>query len=201
VIVEKNFNVGDILDPTQDLFKIADLSRIQVVANAYEEDLPRLRALPPEQRHWRIDITADPNDVPMSGNFDIVGNIIDPTQHSGTVIGWLDNPSGRLSVGAFITAVIPLPPDPSLVVLPTSALIDEGGCAKVFVQVDGQPNEFASRQVVVVTRGRERTYVRAKPRPEQCDGGAEPLSVGERVVKSGTVGLAAQLASLQAKDR
>lgn len=43
VIIEKNFNVGDILDPTQDLFKVADLSRIQVVANAYEEDLPQLR--------------------------------------------------------------------------------------------------------------------------------------------------------------
>ena len=47
IIVEKNFNVGDIIDVSQDLFKIADLSRVQVLGNAYEEDLPRLRDLCP----------------------------------------------------------------------------------------------------------------------------------------------------------
>ncbi len=198
MIIEKNFNVGDIVDPTQDLFKVADLSRIQVVANAYEEDLPVLRALPAEQRRWRIDIKADPNDVPMTGNFDIVGNIIDPSQHSGTVIGWLDNPDGRLSVGAFITAVIPLPPDSGLVVVPTTALIEGAGCARVFVERDAATHEFESRPVVVVTRGRIRSYVRSEPRPDQCAAGAQPLMVGERVVEIGAVELAAKLAGLQA---
>jgi membrane fusion protein, heavy metal efflux system len=41
IIVEKNFNVGDIMDPTQDLFKIADLTFLQVLASAYEEDVGR----------------------------------------------------------------------------------------------------------------------------------------------------------------
>ncbi len=35
IIVEKNFNVHDMIDPSQDLFKIADLGRIQVLVNAY----------------------------------------------------------------------------------------------------------------------------------------------------------------------
>ncbi len=68
MIVEKNFNVGDMIDPSQDLFKIADLSRVQVLANAYEEDLPLLAdADAPSSVHWKIDIKSDPNDVPVSG--------------------------------------------------------------------------------------------------------------------------------------
>jgi len=45
VILEKNFTVGDIVDTTHDMFKIADLSRLGVMANVYEEDLPKLVAL------------------------------------------------------------------------------------------------------------------------------------------------------------
>ena len=48
VILEKNFTVGDIVDTTHDMFKIADLSRLGVMANVYEEDLPKLVALPPK---------------------------------------------------------------------------------------------------------------------------------------------------------
>ena len=82
VIMEKNFNVGDIIDPTQDLFKIADLNRLQVLANAYEEDLPLLRSLKLDQRKWKIDIKTDPNDEPVVGTIDKIGDIINPAQHS-----------------------------------------------------------------------------------------------------------------------
>ena len=83
VIVEKNINVGTIVDPADDLFKIADLSRIQVLASVYEEDLPFLERLPPEQRLWAIDLRADPNDKPAPGRFEMIGKIIDPVMHTG----------------------------------------------------------------------------------------------------------------------
>ncbi len=41
VVVEKNLAVGDIIDTTNDLFKVASLSPMTVWANAREEDLPR----------------------------------------------------------------------------------------------------------------------------------------------------------------
>src|SRR5262249_25519588 len=52
-ILEKNANVGGIVDTTADLFKVADLSRLTVLAHAYEEDLPALLALPRPIR-WSI---------------------------------------------------------------------------------------------------------------------------------------------------
>ncbi|HEY5315733.1 MAG TPA: efflux RND transporter periplasmic adaptor subunit [Pirellulales bacterium] len=197
IIVEKNFNVGDIVANSQDLFKIADLSRVQVFANAYEEDLALIKALPPERRHWLIDLKSDPNDIPVPGKIDVISNIIDPTQHSGAVMGSLDNRDGRLSIGQFVTATIELPPDPSLVAVPTSALIEDGEGGVVFVETDAGRHEFARRKVVVVRRGRELAYIRAHPSREEARLGAGTLVAGQRVIVSGGLELSSELSDLQ----
>jgi cobalt-zinc-cadmium efflux system membrane fusion protein len=191
IVMEKNFNMGDLVDPSQDLLKIADLDRVQVMANAYEEDLPLLKNLKPEQRKWRIDIKADPHDVPIEGTFEIVGSIIDPTQHAGAILGWIDNPTGSLSIGEFLNATIDLPPDPTLVVIPTSALIEDSQATQVLVTA--HEDQFECRPVAVVSRGRERTYIRSQPTPEEQADGARPLNVGERVVTSGALELFAEM--------
>jgi RNA polymerase sigma factor (sigma-70 family) len=54
VIVESNVGMGDITTPESIVFRIVDLSRLQVVANASERDLTALRALPAAQRRWTI---------------------------------------------------------------------------------------------------------------------------------------------------
>ncbi len=201
IVVEKNFNVGDLIDATQDLFKIADLNRVQVLANTFEEDLPRLKVLRPDQRNWHIDVKSDPHDVPISGNFDTIGNIIDPAQHAGAVMGWVDNPDGRFKIGQFVTATIALPPDPGMVVVPTSCLIEDGTSAQVFVETNQALHEFTCRKVAVVQRQQELVYVRAEPLASEKETGDEPLKAGERVVRSGVLELQAELMGLQAAAR
>ncbi len=44
-IVQKDVTLGDAVDPTTDLFKIAKLDRLQVLANVYEEDLGKLQLI------------------------------------------------------------------------------------------------------------------------------------------------------------
>jgi cobalt-zinc-cadmium efflux system membrane fusion protein len=192
-IVEKNFNVGDILGDVQaDLFKIADMSRVVVMANAFEEDLPILRALRPEQRNWKVDIKADPNDIPIPGKIDLIGSIVDQT-HSAAIMGSLDNSDGRLNIGQFITATIDLPPDPTMVAVPTSALVEEGDNTQIFVEVDSVHHEFARRQVMVTRRGRNLAFVRVSPTSSERREGDEPLHAGEHVITTGVLELAAQL--------
>ncbi len=60
VILEKNATVGDIVDTNLDLFKLADLTTLGVWADAYEEDLPAIEAIPADQRNWMIHVEADP---------------------------------------------------------------------------------------------------------------------------------------------
>lgn len=198
VLVEKNINVGTIVDPADDLFKIADLSRIQVLASVYEEDLPFLERLPPEQRLWAIDLRSDPNDKPVPGRFEMIGKIIDPVMHTGALIGWLDNREGRLRLGQFITATIQLPADPAMVAVPAGALIEEGPYPAVFVETDAERHEVTRRDVAVTRRGRNYVFIRSEPLEEERQEGAEPLKVGEKVVVSGGLELFSELLNLQA---
>lgn len=197
LILEKNITIGDIIDPSQDLFKIADLSHLQVMANAYGEDLAALRRLSPEQMRWKVHLNEAGDGKPVEGAIDRIGKIIDPTQHTGLVMGWIDNPGDRY-IGEFITATVDLPPDPSLVAIPSSALIEEGDAARVLVAVEGSHLAFAPRQIAVVERGRQTVLIRAEPNAAEKRRGAQPLHAGEEVVTTGNLQLAAELANFKA---
>lgn len=191
VIVEKNFNVGDVVEAHDNLFKIADLSRVQVLVNVYEEDMEAIRALPPDARRWRLRLQSDPDSPPIDGMFELFGSVIDPAQRTGTLMGWLDNPSNSMLVGQFVTATIELPGERGVVAVPESALIEEGDSAAVFVEV--APLQFR-RQAVRVSRRLPGVVTVA------FDGPATP-SVSDRgslrVVVAGTIGMAGELESLE----
>ena len=67
VILEKNIALGDLVDTNLDLFKIADLSRLRVMAHAYEEQLPLLDNLAESQRQWTISVQSDTGLPPLAG--------------------------------------------------------------------------------------------------------------------------------------
>jgi cobalt-zinc-cadmium efflux system membrane fusion protein len=55
VIVERNLHVDEmVVDNTVNLFQIADVDRLLVVANAPEDDLPTLETLAHEKRWWSV---------------------------------------------------------------------------------------------------------------------------------------------------
>src|SRR5262249_43271319 len=159
MIVEKNFNEGSMVDPDDDLFQIADLSQLLVLANVYEEDLPALRRLEPGHRSWLVDLKSDPHDQPRKGTFDLFGTIIDPTSHTGGVMGWLDNSKENLAAGQFITATVALPADPHLVTIPSTALIEQGDASYVFVESNARRHEFTRRKVAAKRRWRHSVHV------------------------------------------
>jgi len=55
------------VEPTDDLFKIADLSRLQVLASIYRRRPLAVRVLKPEDRRWSIDLKSDPADNKTAG--------------------------------------------------------------------------------------------------------------------------------------
>ncbi|MGH7224506.1 MAG: efflux RND transporter periplasmic adaptor subunit, partial [Gemmataceae bacterium] len=190
VLVEKNVTIGDVVDNTTDLFKIVDLSHLQVMADAYEEDIAALRRLKPKQMRWKIHLTGAGADKPIEGEIDRIVPIIDPTQHTGLVSGWLANDGGDRLIGEFITALVDLPADANLVAIPAAALIEEGDSASVLVSVDGSGLAFTPRKIAVVQRGRQTVLVRAEPNAVEKARGAQPLHAGEEVVTTGNLQLA-----------
>jgi cobalt-zinc-cadmium efflux system membrane fusion protein len=196
VILEKNVNVGEVIDTTDNLFKIADLTMIQVLAYVYEEDLPVLEQLKPEQRHWKIDLKSDPNDPQRPGMFQLIGDVLDSVTRTGPVIGWIGNADHKLRVNQFVTATIGLPADPTMVAVPTSSLIEEGGTEAVFVETNPVEHEVTRRVVAVTRRGKELVFIRSEPNDQERLQGAEPLRAGERVVKRGGLELDNELNNL-----
>lgn len=196
VVLEKNVNVGEVVDTTDNLFKIADLTTIQVLAHVYEEDLPVLEQLKPEDRQWKIDLKSDPNDPPRPGTFELIGDVLDSVTRTGPVIGWIDNADRKLRVNQFVTATINLPADPAMVAVPTSALIEEGQTAAVFVETDAAAHEVTRRVVAVTRRGKDQVFIRSEPDELERKEGAEPLKVGARVVMRGALELDSELNNL-----
>lgn len=196
VIVEKNINIGDYVDTQLDLFKIANLTRLDVLTHAYEEDLELLEELKPEQRHWEITLMSGPIDRPLVGSFDQIGRIIDPNQHTALVRGWVDNSTGRLRVGQFVSAVINLPANPHEVAVPASALVDQDGQTFVFVRTHPGKLQFRLRHVLPTRRHDQLVYIASKLDTQQREFGLEMLQPGEEIVDSGCLEMARELHDL-----
>ena len=197
IVVERNVCVGDTVDTSLDLFKIVNLTRLDVMANAYEEDIKLLEELKVNQRHWDIHLQSKRAEKPLVGSFDQIGNLIDPDQHTALVRGWVNNENGKLRVGQFVDAVVSFPAFENEVVVPLSAVIDRGGDTYVFVQPDANDLRFSRRHVAPIRRRDGKLYVSAKVTPEQTKAGRKPLAVGEQVVVSGTLDLASELEHLE----
>jgi cobalt-zinc-cadmium efflux system membrane fusion protein len=106
VILEQNVTIGDLVGVGADLFKIGDLSTLGVMASLYEEDLPLVESLPAGERRWTVYVSAHVEPAGIAGRFETIGSVVDPRQHTATVIGWVANPSGALRAGQLIRAEI-----------------------------------------------------------------------------------------------
>jgi len=198
VMLEKNITTGDIVDTDLDLFKIADLARLGVLADVYEEDLPALESLKANERNWTLHLKAQPSAPAIAGTFDLISNTIDPRKHTAALRGWIDNTDGRLRVGQFITATVDLPSAADEVSVPESAVLDEGPGSIVFVSADASCRRVTRRPVAIVRRGQDFVFVNTHPTAEEQQAGCQPLLPGEFVVTTGAVELAAALDALVA---
>src|SRR5579875_682864 len=200
-IVEKNLHVGNIVDPSFDLFKIADLRKLGVVVHAYEEDLRTLQALPPGYP-WQVRAGADLNHrVLKSNGLQKIGLVIDPTQHTDPIMGVVDNSSGELRVGQFVTATVELPAPTNVVSLPASALVEDGERSIVFVQPDPAQPRYVLRRVSVAMRLRDAVYVRSELTGSELRKGLQAVKPGEVLVTEGVLELQAALEDLQARAK
>ncbi len=210
VVVEENLHVGNIVDTTTDLFKVANVDHMTVWAHVYEEQLPALLALRPAQRRWTIRVEADPKLRLPEGTFRKPSYVLDPNQHTALVMGEVPNPGDVLRAGQFITATVKLPPPEGVVSVPIAAVVEDGQTSTVFVE-EGRGNYeppeetkgperwkyYALRRVAVGRRLENVAYIHDTVTAEQERRGMKPLHVGERVITQGSVLLKSELEDLE----
>jgi cobalt-zinc-cadmium efflux system membrane fusion protein len=159
---------GAFVEAGTSLFDIVDLSRIWLEAHVPEADASQLGEL--HGGSFELEGFDAPFELPAEA---FVGRstLVDPGSRTLTVLFAVDNPDGRLPLGAFARVYLATGRSERGVGVPPSAIVDDGGQDVVYVQVEGEAFE--------------RRVVRLGPR----DGGrvevTAGLSPGEHVVTRG----------------
>ena len=206
LIVEKNVVRGHIADTTTDLFKVANLRRLAVYVNVYEEDLRVLQKLhdrlAPGLIPWRLYLTSDSTRTRLkSDGIKKLGLVVDPNQRTDLAFGTVDNTNLRLRVGQFVIADVDLPAPGAVVSIPSSALEEDGGSSYVLVQPDRGRRRYVLKQVKVVQRFLDTAYVRSRLSAEEKKAGLQPLRPGEWIVPGGATLLRSALEEARARAR
>ena len=165
VVVEKGVTAGQRLMPGDVAYRIADLSRVWLEGEVFEQDLPAVRM----GLTVRAEFAALPGDV-RSGRVSYIYPTIDPQTRTARIRVELPNPGMILKPGMYATIRFSTPGSPTLSV-PRSAVLSTGERNLVFVRSGGQ---FVPRLVTVGTATDDRVEIRSG------------LARGDTVVASGT---------------
>ena len=167
VVTKFDVASGEVVEPERELFTIADLSTVWVLADVYEKDLARL----PRSGDVDIRVDAYPDRV-FRGSLTYVSDVIDPKTRTAKVRCVVANPDGLLKLDMFATVIIPTNERHQAVVVPVAAV----------QQIDNQP--------VVFVRKSESQFERRKVTVGQTAGGVveilDGVRAGEEVVGDGS---------------
>jgi len=194
VVVHKEAKEGMYVTTGTRIYTIADLSRLWVMLQAYESDLPWLR----EGQHVKFTSPSFPGET-----FDAVIDFIDPVVDQKTrtvdIRAEVDNSDGRLKPEMFVSGKVqstidskgivnkPEKAENAPLVIPASAPLITGKRAVVYVQVpDSEGVVFEGREIALGPRAGDYYVVK---------GG---LSEGEKVVTNGAFKIDSEL-QIQAK--
>ena len=120
-IVEQNTTGGETiksLDNSPNLLTIADLSRVWVLCDIYENNLADVQV----GDRAEVRLNADP-DRPLSGTVSGISRVLDPTSRTAKVRIELENPDGLLRPGMFATARLVSQDTTTHAVAPASAVL------------------------------------------------------------------------------
>lgn len=178
VVVQRHAGRGEVMGPSDQLFTVADLSRLWIELDIYERDLVRVR----EGQDVQVTTAAWPG-RPFRGTIVYVGDILDAERRTVRARVEVENDDEALKPGMFATAGIRVAEDgPGVLAVPSDAVQTVEGSTVVWVPGD-EPGEFLVRPVQV---GREL--------PAGLVEITAGLEAGDRLVVEGAFTLKSELA-------
>lgn len=144
IVTARRVNSGDYVSQGSVLFEISDLSRVWVLFDAYESDLPFLK------QGDKIDFTlqALPGSS-FSGTIRFIDPVIDPTNRVAKVRVEINNPGAKLKPEMFATGIVKsnLKDFGDKLVIPRSAVLWTGKRSIVYVKQPGDEPIFKIREI------------------------------------------------------
>ena len=133
VVVERKVATGQVVQPSDVMFVVANLNRVWAVAQVPEQQVSQVKA----GQSVQIEVPALNNEK-LLGKLIYVGQTVNPETRTVLVRTELDNKGGRLKPSMLATMLIESAPMPRVVV-PSSAVVRQDDVDHVFVeQSDGK---------------------------------------------------------------
>ena len=175
-VVARDANLGEMTDPADTLFTVADLSRLWIELDIFERDLGRVA---PGQEA-SVAVAAYPGRT-FPGRIVYLGDVLNPSTRTVRARVEVENPGRVLKPGMFATATIRTAVGAEVPTVPRDAVQEVDGRTVVWVP-GGRPGEFRMRPVTVGEPLGDGTVV--------IRSGLQP---GERVVIAGAFTLRSEL--------
>jgi len=138
-VLKREITIGQVVQPSDPAFTIADLSSVWIVANVPEEDAGALR----KGMEVTVKIPALPQEK-MMGRLSYVSPIVDPATRTVAVRMEMRNTEGLLKPDQLASMIFTGHPESKLTI-PNAAAVREDNRDHVFVQI--APQKFLLREV------------------------------------------------------
>jgi len=146
-VIQRKLTRGEVVETTDNLFVIADLSEVWVVANIPEKDIPFVHTLHASGgRYADVSLSAYPDET-FKGRITYVGDVLDPSTRTMQLRLELPNADGRLKPEMFASVRLYSESQADRLAVPEAALQRDQGRTFVFVQHNA--NEYEFREVEV----------------------------------------------------
>ncbi len=139
-VIARNLAKGEVVETHHELFTVADLSEVWVVANIPEKDVRLIR----RDQTVEIRLAAYPQEV-FQGAITYVGDVLDPATRTMQLRVTAPNRGGRLKPEMFATVRVYTNTVPDALTVPMASVQRDQGQAFVFVQT--APGLFETRAV------------------------------------------------------
>jgi RND family efflux transporter MFP subunit len=139
-VIEKHITLGEKLSDAQCAFTVADLSTVWLDLSVYQKDLPLIKA------GQQVKLDMGPAIGKVEGKISYVGPIVGEKTRTAPARVVLDNTSGMLRPGTFVTAKVLIDKVTAKVVVPKDVIQDINDKPAVFVKSD---HGFEARTVTL----------------------------------------------------
>lgn len=146
-VIARNLTKGEVVEVTEKLFTVADLSEVWVLANIPEKDIPFIHPQSDTsdvKQHIEVLLTAYPDKV-FHGEVTYIGDVLDIATRTMNLRLKVPNPERKLKPNMYATIRVYSLPARNVLVVPEHAIQRERDRQFVFVQRDA--TTFEARNV------------------------------------------------------
>ena len=174
-VIARTVNPGQVVSAGQELFVIADLSAVWIIADVYERDVSSVRV------GSEATVTA-PATQPTRGRVAYIDPRVDPAARTAKARVEVTNATGSLRLGTFVSVSFTVPAPTAIAVVPRAAVQAVGDRSVVYVAAEGEDGRFVERTVRLGSTVEDSVQV------------LQGLDSGERIVTEGSFYVRAEAA-------